>query len=257
MVESDLEIKSRLVASDPLTPARLETTLLHHGAPVANAKVTATLTTPTTSLAAVSTPAVVRAAMNADHAPISCGKKPLIKTTGRTLVLRSDEKTYSVDLPPLRVDGVYRVEVRASGQACGGDFERHESFSVYVGRVADPKKTLVRVVAGERPNLANIVIQPRDRRGHSLGPCMGQRIVVSMPKGSAHVIDRLDGSYVVRISWQPKTRNPVARVNIDQVALRLPLAAPQRKRARSPLNPRSTERRKVGGSTPRVADPTG
>jgi hypothetical protein len=217
MVESDLHIRSRVTAPDLSSPLRFATQVLHQGAPVAGAKVVVTMNAPTRSLAAVSTPAVLAAAARADHHPIPCGGRPRIGTRRQTFRLRPEkQRLYAATLPPPKVDGVYHFEVRATGQACGGTFERYESFSLYIGRQAERRRTTIQLGRANVPNAASIVVVPRDRGGVPLGPSYGSRIRAEMSEGTVWpVIDRLDGSYAVRVSWPPKLGKPKLTLRID------------------------------------------
>ena len=46
---------------------------------------------------------------------------------------------YTAQLPVPEIDGVYHAEITATGQACGGMFERYWSGSVYVGSLKTPR----------------------------------------------------------------------------------------------------------------------
>jgi len=91
------------------------------------------LTAPLNSLAQLSTPQVRHRGLAADTHLISPKLQILTKTRSTEHELKFIERDYVFELPVPRIDGVYHVEVTATGQGCGGIFERYWSGSIYVG----------------------------------------------------------------------------------------------------------------------------
>lgn len=134
LVESELELQAIVHAIDPASPIQVQVTILHQGSPVDGAQVILTLTAPQKSLAAISTPPVVLQALQADIHPIPTGQKPLIPTKiSEYRMVGSEQGQYVIELPPPQLDGVYDFAIKATGEACGGTFERFTGFSLYIG----------------------------------------------------------------------------------------------------------------------------
>jgi len=226
LVESDLKIRSHVAPPALGAPLHLVTQLLHRGDLIEkDAEVRLTITSPTVSLAAVSTPAVVAAALNADRAPIPAGEGSLIATTTDQFMLDFNKrrKGYTTQLPVPEVDGVYTFEVEARGKQCSGTFERYETFSLYIGRRPHGRQSKVSIQS-VRGNLANIVIDLRDLSGEPLGPGNAGFFVASLKGGTVWpVVDQGDGTYVLRATWSPRLRKPVLRIAIGDVKWKLPL----------------------------------
>jgi hypothetical protein len=138
LVESELKITAQVQASVVGAPMALSVSLTHAGSVVSGAHVSVKLTAPLNSLAQLSTPAVRQRAAAADTFLIP----PALQILTKTHTTRYDavfiERAYVVKLPVPEVDGVYHVEVTATGTACGGAFERYWSASFYVGRLRGP-----------------------------------------------------------------------------------------------------------------------
>jgi hypothetical protein len=214
VVESDLKIRSIVAPTSVGAPINVLTQIAHGADTVSGADVRLMLTAPIDSLAAVSTPAVVNAALNADHMPIPTGEKPRIRTTTERFQLIFDKRRqgYTAQLPVPQVDGVYTFEVQARGKACSGEFERYETFSVYVGRKADGGRSKV-TVCRFNANVVNVVLDLRDAKGHPLGPGQAGQIRATMKGGTVWpAIDRHDGTYVIRATWPPRIRKPSLRI---------------------------------------------
>ncbi|MGB8128207.1 MAG: choice-of-anchor D domain-containing protein [Candidatus Angelobacter sp.] len=133
LVESALNIVARISGATVADPILLRAGLFQNGQVVKNAQVRARVTSPVTSLAASSTPLVRHRALTADIHLIPPGQQILTKTRTTVHELKFNEREYILELPPPRVDGVYHAELTATGQACGGIFERYWSGSVYIG----------------------------------------------------------------------------------------------------------------------------
>jgi hypothetical protein len=133
LVEGELQITAQIVAPALGAPMSLHATLTHAGSVVPGANVSVALTAPLTSLAQLSTPAVRQLAAAADTHLILPSQQILTKTRSTRYEARFDKRLYVAQLPVPEIDGVYHAEVTATGQACGGTFERYWSGSVYVG----------------------------------------------------------------------------------------------------------------------------
>ena len=127
LVESALNIVARISGATVSDPIVLRAELFQNGQVVKNAHFRARVTSPVTSLAAISTPLVRHRALAADIHLIPPAQQILSKTRTTVHELKFNEREYILELPPPRVDGVYHAEVTATGQACGGIFERYWS----------------------------------------------------------------------------------------------------------------------------------
>jgi hypothetical protein len=230
IVESDVELRSIIHAVDVQSPVQAVARLLNAGSMLTTADVALTVTSPLKSLSAVSTPQVVQRALNADRKPIPAGRKPLIPTRRKTyrLEFQSRLEGFGVNLPPVKVDGVYQFEFQAGGKACGGVFDRYTAVSIYIGRKPDRLTSEVSVSPGLNPNTAVVTVVPRDRSGRPLGPGLASLIRPSLKDGTVHrVTDQGNGAYSFRVAWRPK-RDPRAlelRVGGVAVPVRWPKAA--------------------------------
>jgi hypothetical protein len=216
LVESQLELRAIVHATDPSQPIDVSAFILDAGTVVTDAAVRVTVTAPQKSLAAVSTPAVVHAALDADHHPIPAGKQPLIPLAKTTHALERNDKQrgFTLTLPPPRFDGVYGFEFEAKGKACGGIFDRYQTFSVYIGKRADSKTTTFAVRALS-PNAALVTVTPHDAAGAPLGPGLGAAISAELANGVVYpAIDLHDGSYVIRVLHPHDVRPLALRVNV-------------------------------------------
>ena len=133
LVESELQITAQITAPALGAPMSVHAVLTHAGSVVPNARVSVLLTAPLTSLAQLSTPAVRQRAAAADTHLIPPAQQILTKTRTTRYEARFDKRTYTAQLPVAEVDGIYHAEITATGQACGGAFERYWSGSIYVG----------------------------------------------------------------------------------------------------------------------------
>ncbi len=133
LVESELEIAARIQATFTGAPVLVRTHLTHAGSVVPNARVRVAVTSPTTSLAATSTPLVRHRAAAADTHLIPKADQILTKTVTQHYDARFNEREYLLPLPAPKIDGVYHFEITATGKACGGVFERYWSSSYYIG----------------------------------------------------------------------------------------------------------------------------
>jgi len=138
LVESALQIVARIAGGGIAEPILLRVGLFQKGQAVKGAHVRARVTAPLTSLASISTPLVRHRALAADTHLIPPGQQILTKTCATVHELKFNEREYILQLPPPRIDGVYRAEVTATGQACGGIFERYWSGSIYIGPKQKP-----------------------------------------------------------------------------------------------------------------------
>jgi hypothetical protein len=133
MVESALQMTATVSAPSVTDPILLRVALTDHGHAVSGAKVRVNLTSPAQSLAQISTPQVHARALAADVHLIPPKAQILTKTKVTKHEAKFNEREYLLQMPAPKVDGVYHAEVNATGQACGGVFQRYWSSSFYVG----------------------------------------------------------------------------------------------------------------------------
>jgi len=139
MVDSALQIIANVTGGDVTDPLTVRAILAQSGQIIKNASVRVRLTAPVTSLAQLSTPIVRHRALAADTHLIPPKLQILTKTHTTEHEMKFSEREYLLQLPAPRIDGVYHAEVTATGQGCGGAFERYWSGSIYVG--PKPKRT--------------------------------------------------------------------------------------------------------------------
>jgi hypothetical protein len=227
ILESDLQIKTSVNAADTSSALGLQVQLLHQGTVVPDAKIQVNLTRPTKSMAALSTPAVISRALNADQHPIPVGKRPLIPVEKTTHKLKFAEKTraHLLNLAAPKIDGVYQFEIIASGQSCGGTFERYAAFSVYIGYKPDPKRTVITVYPAEQASIAVVEITPKNSAGKLLG--VGQAFIIKPElrgKGTIFGLsDHFNGTYSFRVQWSPKVAPPVVLLKVGPFSKQITL----------------------------------
>jgi von Willebrand factor type A domain/HYDIN/CFA65/VesB-like, Ig-like domain/Cep192 domain 4 len=220
VVESQLELRGIVQAVDTTQPIQVKAVILKSGAVVTNAEVTVTVTAPQKSLAAVSTPAVIKAARNADTNPIPAGLKPRIPVKKTTYKFtKPNEREFSLKIPPPRVDGVYTFEFQARGRACGGIFDRYRTFSVYIGLKPSRKGTTVGTSA-QGPLGAVVTVTPRTSAGVAVGPGRTDLLKIKMRGGMiGPFVDLGNGSYAARVSWSPRTRTPALNLTVGDFTI--------------------------------------
>jgi len=133
LVDSALQITARVTAGGVADPLFVRVRLTQDGQTIRNANVRVKLTAPVTSLSHISTPAVRQRALAADTHLIPAKLQHPTKTRTTEHELKFSGREYIFELANPHIDGVYNAEVTATGQACGGIFERYWSGSVYVG----------------------------------------------------------------------------------------------------------------------------
>ncbi len=136
LVEGELQLQTQISEASVGQSMTVSVNISHAGTPVTGAKVSVEVHAPTASLAAIQTPAVIQRAMSADTTLIPCDLQILTKTCKECHNAKYDQSSglYTLTLPTLKFDGVYNLEVNASGNACGGVFQRYWSGSTYVGQ---------------------------------------------------------------------------------------------------------------------------
>lgn len=229
LVESEVALRSRLAALDVSTPAMLQASVTHLSQPLTAAKVWAEITPPRKSLRATMTPQVVARALDGDVNPIPLHRTRMGKPFRVDLKPMKDESakrgithTGRVKLPA--VDGVYHVEVHATGQACGGRFERFEAYDVYIGPRVDKRRTRI-TAAFVEPNRADVILTPRDQAGKELGPGHAHEIRVTGVRATALSIQDLrNGDYRVTACWAPGARNPSLTLALRDAEWSIPLS---------------------------------
>ncbi|WP_031364635.1 choice-of-anchor D domain-containing protein [Caballeronia sordidicola] len=132
LVEGELQIEATITATTVGAPMSVIAQVTHAGVVLGDAKVTLKLTSPLTSLASLSTPIVRQRAAAADTHLIPPNLQILTKTHTSQHQAQFERRAYFATLPVPEIDGVYTVEVSATGQACGGAFERYWSGSTLV-----------------------------------------------------------------------------------------------------------------------------
>jgi len=229
LVESDVSLRTRLVAPDISTPAMLEASLTHLSQPLTAAKVWAEITPPRKSLRAITTPQVVARALDGDAHPIPLHRTPMGKPFRVDLKPMKDDVAKQgithagrVKLPA--IDGVYHVEVHATGKACDGIFERFEAYDVYIGPRVDKRKSRITVALAEALR-AHVIFTPRDQTGKPIGPGHLHGIRATGVRASALSTQDLgNGDYRVTACWAPGARNPSLTLALRDAEWSVPLS---------------------------------
>jgi hypothetical protein len=228
MVESDLQLQVRVPSTSVSSPLVAQASILHEGMPVTDAHVVLRLTAPTRSLAAVSTPAVIHRALQADRHLLPLAKRSLIGSRTSTHQLkRLREGLYGTKLEPPKIDGVYRFEFHAKGRACGGTFERYAELSLFIGKRADPKRSQIET-REESGGILSVRLTPKDAAGEALGPGYAS-LISAKPRGVSsvsRVVDYGDGSYGLLLQPSTVGKPPTGTLSIGDTALHLPPPAP-------------------------------
>lgn len=237
VVESQLSLRGIVHATDTSSPIDVQALIIDRGAVVSDAEVVLTVTSPLKSLAEVSTPAVIAAALDADTHPIPAGTKPKIPTAQKTFPMKFSDgrRGFVVRLPAPGVDGVYHFEIRATGKGCGGIFDRFDARSHYIGRRPSRRQTQVSTAPGIGRS-ATVLVTPKDAQGRLLGPGLPHLVKVESKRATVFpVVDRRDGSYAFRVLWRER-RPPALRLTVGDVAVpvRLPGPAVKARASRRP-----------------------
>jgi hypothetical protein len=138
MVESALTMTATLSAGTVAQPILLRARIMEHGQLVSDASVQVKLTAPMQSFSQIVTPLVRQRALQADRHLIPPALQVLTKVHVTEHKASFNEREYILELPPPGKDGVYHAEVNATGQACGGVFQRYWSGSIFIGRREKP-----------------------------------------------------------------------------------------------------------------------
>lgn len=242
LVDSSLAMDARVVASNTTSPLSISVAIADNGVAVRGSNVEAKVTAPSGSLSAALTPAVVAQALAADTHLRNL--RPGRPGNAVTVPLAYSTRTgrYAARLPAPRVDGVYQIEIIASGQACNGSFDRYASQSVYVAPTARGSSTGVTVTPTGVGGVV-VVVVPVGSENRPLGPGFSTLVnVTAKPGGSTvgPVVDLGDGRYAYRIWWPPRAKNPTVTVSVAGVAKTVSLTQPSKPGASA----RATGRRK-------------
>ncbi len=132
-VESELQMTAQVQASSVGAPLSVQVGLTHNGSALAGADVHIELNAPLNSLSQLSTPIVRHRALVADTFRIPASLQILTQTRTTQYQAQFNKRFYVSELPRPTIDGVYHAQVIATGNACGGIFERYWSSSFYVG----------------------------------------------------------------------------------------------------------------------------
>jgi hypothetical protein len=240
-VESHLTMIPRITLKDSQSPLQLRVLLTDDGKPVNGAQVRATITSPTKPyshrLRGITRAAALTGSAN-DTQGLSVAERgirllrqsgrPLIPTKSRSFKLKGTRGIYALLLPAPLTDGVYQIEITATGQACGGTFQRYASLAAFVPRIADAGKTTI-TITQPGPATVTATIVPKDAKRKRLGPGLANDIAVQARPGmTASIIDNLDGSYAVHLDWTGRSRP--SKVTVTVAGARIPVGIPVRRR---------------------------
>jgi hypothetical protein len=241
LVESSLEMKSRVIAKDNTSPLELRVSLRANGKPISGAKVRVSVTAPTKPYAqrlkSIARPATIAGLANdvqgfglIDRAVRLARQsgRALIPTKKRSYDLKGKGGLYALKLPAPLIDGVYAIEINATGKACGGTFQRYASFATFVPRLPDPKQTTV-TVTPVATTTTTLTIIPKDSTGTPLGPGLDLAVKTAASTTSS-VIDNRDGSYAVHLNWTGGRRPAKATITIGNIRLHAKIPARPRSR---------------------------
>jgi hypothetical protein len=229
LVDSSVTMDASVVARNATSPVGISVAIADDGKPVLGARVEAKLTVPSASLSAALTPAVVAQALAADTHVRSLRPGRPGRTVTVPLPYSSRTGRYGTRLPAPRVDGIYQIEITASGRACNGRFDRYASQSVYVAPTARGSNTGVTVTPTSTGGVV-VVVVPVGTENRPLGPGFSALVSVTVKPGGTvgPVVDLGDGRYAYRIWWPPRAKNPTATVTVAGVAKTVPLTQPSK-----------------------------
>ena len=230
LVDSKMTIQPVIRGSDAASPMYIGAALFDGGKPVIGAKVVAKVTPPATSLAAAMTPAVVAQALGADKhiRPLRPGKTG--KSRKVALTYARETGHYSARLPAPKVDGLYQIEILASGPACSGQFNRYVTQTVYIAPKARGSGTKV-IVTPVGVGGGVIVVTPVNASNQPLGTGFGHLIDLTVDDKESSVspiIDLGNGQYAYRAWWNPRAESPSATVSVAGTKKTFPLVATKR-----------------------------
>jgi len=218
-----------VAASNATSPLGISVALADDGKAVRGAQVEAKVIAPSGSLSAALTPAVVAQALAADTHVRNL--RPGRPGSAVTVPLAYSTRTgrYEARLPVPRVDGVYQIEITASGQACNGSVDRYASQSVYIAPTARGSNTGITVTPTGTGGVV-VVVVPVGTENRPLGPGLSTLVnVTAKPGGTVGpVVDLGDGRYAYRIWWPPRAKNPTATVSVAGVAKTVSLTPPRK-----------------------------
>jgi hypothetical protein len=259
LVDSDLDMDVRVAGSDTTKPLTLEVRLDEAGSRLTSATVKVRTTSPTKSVSEIYGPAALSQLLAPtvvdDLTGVSLlerasrtlrGRRYAIPTHTQRSTLAGTHGVYRLELPPPLVPGIYQFEIEVTGQACGGTFQRYASVSYYVNPVASPGTTGITVTAGPATT-ATVTVTPMTGAGQPLGPGLAPAIGGTVRGGRVEsVVDRLDGSYMIRVRWSERTRSPVLNLDVGGARMKIPLT----ERTPRPRKRRSTQGRSAESESP-------
>ena len=114
-----------------------------------------------------------------------------------------------------------RVRDRADGPGLRRHLSALASVSYYVNAVAAPGTTGITVATG---TTATVTATPMTGAKQVLGPGLSPTIGGTVGGGRVEsVVDNLDGSYTIGVSWSGRARRPVLNLDIGGVRMKIPI----------------------------------
>jgi len=141
------------------------------------------------------------------------------------------------------LDGVYQVEVVASGFACGGTFDRYAAYAAYVAPPVSGSAPTIGVTPTV-PGTGIVTVTLTTVGGKPLGAGFAHLIKVTVSgKGAvSDPIDLGDGTYSFRVYWNPRSKNPKATVIVAGKRRTVSLLKRLKPAARKPEGRRAANR---------------
>jgi hypothetical protein len=262
LVESPVKFRTHFSAFAVLEPSRIHFDLLHGDHPIPGAEIAVTLLAPRESGQAIRVrelalarrrakddPSgdslavsdlreddVLHSAADSDARPTHDAvavRTPRELTLPRIAVEQTDlvagatrDFRYSVDLRPQKTDGIYQLIVEVRAPACGGTVTRYVHYAFAPRQRFDPRLSdyaISRIPKRGEP--VELLFTPRDRAGNLIGPSKRDSIKAAVNRDAVVVgiIDRFDGSYLVRIALaRPTAMTLSLRVGDVEHTFKLP-----------------------------------
>jgi hypothetical protein len=247
LVESSLVLDVSHRRTSSTSPVSLNLSLTDDGVAVPSANATITVTpvgvkAPPTSVVL----AKLRKAIGRIDSPLNL-VDGIISSLTKTTTQKPGTQTVRIvngaatAVIPLGSPGRYQVAISVTGQACGGTFQRFYQFTESVSPPTG-SSTKVTVTPGGNRGGVVVTVVPKTTQGETLGLGHSAGIVPTVSGGSASpVLDRLDGSYLFVIQWDPNSRSkPGLQLHIYGKAVRVPKLP---KRAQTPQKQRLRQRK--------------
>jgi hypothetical protein len=228
LVESSLVLDVNHRKASATAPVSLSLTVNDHGVALPSASVTITVTQdgsrtpPQSTILSRLRKAVGRidGPLNLVDSVIAALTKSTVKTSNQTVAISNGNANVSI---PMSAPGRYQVEIKVTGQACGGEFQR---FYQFTEAVPPPTGTGTTVTATTPSGggITVVTVVPKSTTGERIGLGQSAGIVPTVVGGVASpVADRLDGSYIFMVEWSAKFRGKRdLQVHVNGKRVRVP-----------------------------------